>query len=319
MWARVLNRQLVEIIYQPKAMVINDIQHPKTIFTRAWTNEERKAIGILPYTYSGSNINNEYYTSTFSDSVGDDAVTRTYTNNAVSDISRLKANKIDEAKQNANSLLSDTDWYVVRNVETSTAIPSEITAFRTAVRTNYAALKTAITNAAIIPITLNSTDGSSNAGDNIVQEAGSDENDRMLYEDATLDDSVAAVAALYSFTASANSNESITIDGTSSSVVSTSANSITSNAHGFVVGEILIYDNGGGADIGGLVHETQYYVYSKTVNTFKLSHSHSNCGDAAIISLSSVASSGTSHTFKSSGVPGAGNTWPNSYASIYTV
>ncbi len=39
-----------------------------------------------------------------------------------------------------------------------------------------------------IPITLNSTDGSSNAGDNIVQEAGSDENDRMLYEDATLDD-----------------------------------------------------------------------------------------------------------------------------------
>ena len=39
-----------------------------------------------------------------------------------------------------------------------------------------------------IPITLNSTDGSANAGDNIVQEAGSDENDRMLYEDATLDD-----------------------------------------------------------------------------------------------------------------------------------
>ena len=39
-----------------------------------------------------------------------------------------------------------------------------------------------------IPITLNSTDGSANAGDNIVQEEGSDENDRMLYEDATLDD-----------------------------------------------------------------------------------------------------------------------------------
>ena len=279
MWARVLNGQLVEIIYQPKAMVINDIQHPKTIFTRAWTNEERKAIGILPYTYSGSNINNEYYTSTFSDSVGDDAVTRTYTNNAVSDLAELKTNKIDEAKQNANLLLSDTDWYVVRNAETSTAIPSEITAFRTAVRTNYAALKTAITNAA----------------------------------------NVAAVAALYSFTASANSNGLITIDGTSSSVVSTSANSITSNAHGFVVGEILMYDNGGGADIGGLVNGSQYYVYSKTVNTFKLSHSHSNCGDAAIISLSSVASSGTSHAISSNGIPGAGNTWPNPQASIYTV
>ena len=279
MWGRVLSGQLVEIIHQPKAMMINDVQHPKTIFTRAWTDEERKAIGILPYVYSGNNRENEFYTSTFSDSVGDDAITRTYTNNAVSDLTELKTNKIVNAKGEANGLLSDTDWYVVRNAETSVAIPSQITAYRTAVRANYAALKTAITNAA----------------------------------------NVDAVAALYSFTASANSNGSITIDGTSSSVVSTSANSITSNAHGFVVGEILIYDNGGGADIGGLVHETQYYVYSKTVNTFKLSHSHSNCGDAAIISLSSVASSGTSHTFKSSGVPGAGNTWPNPNASIYTV
>ena len=279
MWGRVLSGQLVEIIHQPKAIMINDVQHPKTIFTQAWTNEERKAIGILPYTYSGSNINNEYYTSTFSDSVGDDAVTRTYTNNAVSDLTELKTNKITNAKSNANQLLSNTDWYVVRNVETSTAIPSEITAFRTAVRTNYAALKTAITDAA----------------------------------------NVAAVAEIYSFTASA-SNGSITIDGTSSSVVSTSANSITSNAHGFVVGESLLYENGpDGTDIGGLVNGTQYYVYSKTVNTFKLSHSHSNCGDAAIISLSSVASSGTEHAFASLGIPNSGNTWPNPEASIYTV
>ena len=278
MWARVLNGQLVEIINQPKAIMINDVQHPKTIFTQAWTNEERKAIGILPYTYSGSNINNEYYTSSFSDSVGDDAVTRTYTNNAVSNLTELKTNKITDAKSHANQLLSDTDWYVVRNAETSTAIPSEITAFRTAVRTNYAALKTAITDAA----------------------------------------NVAAVAEIYSFTASANG--SITIDGTSSSVVNTSANSITSNAHGFVVGESLLYDNGhDGTDIGGLVNGTRYYVYSKTVNTFKLSHSHSNCGDAAIISLSSVASSGTEHQFVSTGIPGVGETWPNPNASIYTV
>ena len=151
MWARVFNGQLVEIIHRPKAMVINDIQHPKTIFTRAWTDEERKAIGIIPYKYSGNNINNEYYTSTFSDSVGDDAVTRTYTNNAVSDLTKLKTNKITDAKGHANQLLSNTDWYVVRNAEISTAIPSEITAFRTAVRTKCAEMETAITNAADTP------------------------------------------------------------------------------------------------------------------------------------------------------------------------
>ncbi len=279
MWGRVLNGQLVEIIRLPKAIMINDIQHPQTIFTRAWTDEERKAIGILPYTYSGSEINNEFYTTTSSDSVGDDVITRTYTNTAVSDLSSLKSRKIDEAKNQTKNELSQTDWYIVRNAETSTAIPSEITAYRSAMRSNYASLKTAITNAA----------------------------------------DVGAVAALYSATNTANSSGLITINGTSSDVVSTSANSITSNGHDFVVGEVLTYSNGGGADIGGLVDGTQYYVFSKTTNTFKVSHSHSNCGDAAAISLTGVASSGTSHTFTSSGIPGAGNTWPNCNASIYTV
>tara|TARA_R100001015_G_C4630742_1_gene192658 strand:+ start:2690 stop:3529 length:840 start_codon:yes stop_codon:yes gene_type:complete len=279
MWGRVLNGQLVEIINAPKAMMINDVQHPKTIFTKAWTDEERKAVGILPYVYSGSSKENEFYTSSFSDSVGDDAITRTFTSSAVSDLSGLKERKITDAKKYTNLMLSDTDWYIIRNAETSTAIPSEITAYRSAMRSNYAALKTAITNAA----------------------------------------DVAAVAALYSKTNSANSSGLITINGTSSDVVSTSANSITSNGHDFVVGEVLTYSNGGGADIGGLVDGTQYYVFSKTTNTFKLSHSHSNFGDAAAISLTGVASSGTSHTFTSNGIPGAGNTWPNPDASIYTV
>ena len=39
-----------------------------------------------------------------------------------------------------------------------------------------------------------------------------------------------------------------------------------------------------------------YYVFGKTTNTFKLSESHSSCGDAAAISLSSGAT-GTNHTF----------------------
>tara|TARA_Y100001973_G_scaffold90071_1_gene137161 strand:+ start:148 stop:315 length:168 start_codon:yes stop_codon:yes gene_type:complete len=49
MWARIMGSQLVEIINQPKSMTINNVQYPKSIFTRAWTDEERKAIGIVPY------------------------------------------------------------------------------------------------------------------------------------------------------------------------------------------------------------------------------------------------------------------------------
>jgi hypothetical protein len=93
MWARIEDNKIVQTISNPKAMTLNDIQYPKSIFTRAWTDEERKSLGIVPYVYSGINRNDEYYTSTFSDSVGDDAVTRTYTSSIVSDLAKLKSDK----------------------------------------------------------------------------------------------------------------------------------------------------------------------------------------------------------------------------------
>ena len=278
MWAKVLNGQLIETIMIPKGITFNDIQYPKSIFTSAWTDAERKSINILPYVYSGNNKNDDFYSSTFSDSVGDDAVTRTYTT-TTNNLAPIKVNKLVDSKIVTNNILSETDWYVVRKAETNTAIPSQITAYRTAVRANYAALKTAITNAANVP----------------------------------------AMEAIYSYADSANSDKSVTVDGTSSDVINTSANSITSNGHAFVVGESLQYHNGGGADIGGLVDRTQYYVFSRTTNTFKLSHSHSNCGDAAAISLTAVAESGDSHTFNSVGIPGADNTWPHKESTIYSV
>ena len=49
--------------------------------------------------------------------------------------------------QNAYSALQSTDWYVVRKEEISTAIPSKITAYRTAVRLVCNSLKTAIDSA----------------------------------------------------------------------------------------------------------------------------------------------------------------------------
>jgi len=278
MWAKVLNGQLIETIVRPKGITFNDIQYPKSIFTSAWTSAERKSINILPYVYSGNNKNDSLYSSTFSDSVGDDAVTRTYTTTA-NNLAPIKVHKLLDSKDVANNKLSGTDWYIIRKAEANTAIPSQITAYRTAVRANYAALKTAITNAA----------------------------------------NVLAMEAIYSYADSANSDKLVTVDGTSSDVINTSANSITSNGHAFVVGEALRYDNGGGADIGGLVNETHYYIFSRTTNTFKLSHSHSNCGDAAAISLTAVAESGDSHTFNSVGIPGAYNTWPHKESTIYSV
>ena len=56
----------------------------------------------------------------------------------------LQSSKVKSAKSEAAILLSKTDWYVVRKSEANTAIPAEITAYRTAIRANYASLRTAI-------------------------------------------------------------------------------------------------------------------------------------------------------------------------------
>jgi hypothetical protein len=70
-------------------------------------------------------------------------------------------------------------------------------------------------------------------------------------------------------------------------------------------------DNENAAVIGGLVNNTTYFVHSAATNTFKLSESHSNCGDAAVVSLTGLSSDGDAQTFTSQGKPGKGQTWPN--------
>ena len=47
----------------------------------------------------------------------------------------LKSNWIAQTKTTANGLLASSDWYVTRKAEASTAIPSDISTYRTGVRT----------------------------------------------------------------------------------------------------------------------------------------------------------------------------------------
>lgn len=56
----------------------------------------------------------------------------------------LKSNWIAQTKTTANSKLSSSDWYVTRKAEASTAIPSDISTYRSAVRTATGTIETAI-------------------------------------------------------------------------------------------------------------------------------------------------------------------------------
>jgi len=197
-------------------------------------------------------------------------------------LANLKSRKVNEAKSKSANYLKDTDWYVTRKAEANTAIPSGITAYRTAIRTNYTALKTAINNAS----------------------------------------DIAGLIACYATVAGASSTAK-EIDATSSSIVSTSANTITSNGHGFVNDEQVYYSVGVNSDdenaavIGGLVNNTTYFVIATATNTFKLSESHSNCGDEAVVSLTGVSSDGDAQTFTSGGKLSAGQTFPDSRMPKY--
>ena len=242
----------------------NGVQHPAN--WHIWPKEEKDAMGITSVEPE-SPPDGEYYNW----SMGSDyKITK-----SANPLADVKTKKIEDAKYYANSTLSSSDWYVTRKSESDTAIPSEITAFRTATRTNYAALKSAI-NA---------------AGD------------------------VDAVAVLYEWTVGA-SQDAKTFNA--KTAVNSSTNTITSNSHGFVDNEMVLYSiMVSDAAIDGLTDGESYYVINKTTNTFKLSHSHSNCGDAAAISLTATTD-GDQQSITSKGIPATGDTWPHSKKSIYS-
>ena len=60
MWALIKSNKIEEIISSPKDMIIDDVRHPRALFS-VWTDAERKAIGILPVTTSGTSLNSAYY------------------------------------------------------------------------------------------------------------------------------------------------------------------------------------------------------------------------------------------------------------------
>jgi hypothetical protein len=197
----------------------------------------------------------------------------------------LPAEYLKIAKRISNDLLTPTDWYIARKSETSVAIPAKITAYRTAVRTVYAAVKSAIA-------------GASNAD---------------------------ALAALYVVTVGASGGGAsggtpLEVDGTDANVVSTSDNTVTSNGHGYVNGERIRYNDGqdsGDKPIKGLVSGEMYYVINSATNTFKLSLTPTVYGDEAVVSLTGVADSGTAHTFTSFGKPSVGVDYPDQINLAY--
>ena len=86
----------------------------------------------------------------------------------------------------------------------------------------------------------------------------------------------------------------LTFDGSSSSVVSTSNNTITYNNHRFITAQRVTYNDGGGTAIGGL-SDGVYYIIKYDQNSIKLAASASDANNDIAIPLTSLGV-GSSHT-----------------------
>jgi len=172
MWAYVTDNTIQEIIRFPKSMVINDVRHPRTIFT-AWSWTELNNIGIYTVEPGTKGDDRFEYTSqpTYAFDSANKKVTTTYTktdkaladSNAVDEDGNnildidgnqvinygLKTQAKEKAKQQAHGLIKRFGWLVQRvTMDSSATIPSAVTTYCAAIRTDCADICTAIDNAA---------------------------------------------------------------------------------------------------------------------------------------------------------------------------
>jgi len=174
MWGLVESGSITKFINNPKGLVIGDVRYSRKIF-ELWSKSELEAIGIYEVEFDNTNKKNEqwYINTNQSFAFAGGKITASYgsaTAKAYADTlftaqdesdgkgtegdvkdEGLKTKLIRDVKKEANRLLTETDWYVTRKSEKSTAIPSNITTWRNGIRSKQAAMETSITNASDTP------------------------------------------------------------------------------------------------------------------------------------------------------------------------
>ena len=174
MFALIESGSITKYLNGNKGIQLGDLKYPKAIYT-LWTEAERNAIGIYEIVYDDTNKKDErwFINTNQSYAFANSTVTATYgsaTAKAHADANfteedednglgtegelksrGLKYKLIRDVKISAANELAKTDWYITRNAEKSTAIPSAITTHRDLVRSRQAAMETSITNASDTP------------------------------------------------------------------------------------------------------------------------------------------------------------------------
>jgi hypothetical protein len=153
MWAKLNSARdtIEEVIVNKQTMVIDNITHPKALFT-LWTDAERLAVGIVPVTTTGTHLDTTYYIEadpTYAIAGNKASVIRTIgVKSADKTLSDLKTIAKKRATNKASELLNGFGWLIQRKVTANTTIPSSIINFMAAIRTDHGTVSDAIDGAA---------------------------------------------------------------------------------------------------------------------------------------------------------------------------
>ena len=128
-------------IKTPRALTVDGVQHPANIF-RAWSKAELLGIGIAPARVEVPD--SRYYNTgaesyTFTD--GEWVISYATTEKNVDD---LKADLIAKIKAHVGSLLSSSDWMVIRQADGGKAVPEAWATYRAEVRTHGNSLESGV-------------------------------------------------------------------------------------------------------------------------------------------------------------------------------
>ena len=188
MYALIEDNTIIKTYNNPRGMTIGGVQYPQNIHS-LWSESDLNAIGIYSVVYDNTNKKDEkWYTNTNQTlAFAGGVVTASYgtataklledrnevdeddnpllDDNGNQIVTRgLKTIKKEIFDRQAAGLLAKYDWYIIRNTEASTAIPSSITEYRTAVRAKCNSMQAQVDGAADVDalaalFTYTTTDG----------------------------------------------------------------------------------------------------------------------------------------------------------------
>ncbi len=143
MWALVESNSITKTFNRPKGFTLGDIQYPASIFT-LWSQAEKEAIGLYEIVVDNSNLKDQAYYINGAESITWDSsaetATKAFASATAKTLADLKTSHKEVINQQAAGILAPTDWMVVRAAEGGTAVPSDTTTKRAAVRTKANAM-----------------------------------------------------------------------------------------------------------------------------------------------------------------------------------